>query len=156
MSRRAAPFEFRVADARELDLLAELEARCFDDPWSRSDLEPLLDSGACEADLAVDENGAALGYALFQLLPGEVELLRIGTVPEARRRGIARELLTHALPRLAERGRTVCHLEVRAGNSAAHALYAALGFALAGRRRAYYENGEDAVRYSRTGPLASG
>ena len=156
MSGTTAPFEFRVADAGELDLLAELEALCFDEPWSWSDLEPLLDSGAGEADLAFDADGTALGYALFQLLPGEVELLRVGTVPAARRRGIARALLVHALARHSESGRAACHLEVRAGYEAARALYESLGFELGGRRRGYYANGEDAVRYTLRGPSGGG
>jgi len=41
----------------------------------------------------------------------------------------------------------VCHLEVRAGNRPARELYERLGFVVAGRRRAYYGDGEDAVRY---------
>ena len=156
MNVEAPRLRIRATDAGETALLAEMETRCFADPWSRSDLEPLLDSGAGAAYVAFGSAGDALGYALFQLLPGEVELLRVGTVPEARRRGIARALLAHALPRFAESGRAACHLEVRAGNDAARALYASLGFELAGRRRAYYTNGEDAIRYSRTGPFASG
>jgi ribosomal-protein-alanine N-acetyltransferase len=146
---RAAP---RLEASADLDLLAELEARAFPDPWRRAELEPLFAAGAAEAYVAFDADGRPVAHALFQLLPGECELLRIGVVPEARRRGMGNALLSEALPRLAADGRTVCHLEVRAGNAAARALYDRLEFVLVGRRRAYYADGEDAVRYRRETP----
>lgn len=141
------PIAVETAGAEALDLLAELETRCFPDPWSRADMEPLFDSGAAAVFVALDADGEALGYALFQLLPNEVELLTFGVVPEGRQRGVGRRLLASALERLAASGRPVCHLEVRVGNAAARALYERLGFELVGRRRAYYPDGEDAVRY---------
>jgi ribosomal-protein-alanine N-acetyltransferase len=142
----------RLEASADLDLLAALEARAFTDPWSRAALEPLFAAGAGEAYVAFAGNGRPAGYALFQLLPGECELLRVGVVPEARRRGLAKALLGAALARLAAAGRPVCHLEVRAGNEAARALYSALDFVLVGRRRGYYGDGEDAVRYRRDAP----
>ena len=43
------------------------------------------------------------------------------------------------------RGAVLAHLEVRAGNHAAIALYTGLGYRRVGIRRAYYsDNGEDA------------
>jgi len=128
-----------------LDLLAALEAACFDEPWSAADLAVYLGSGAFVVFVPEGEDPPA--YALFQLLPGEAELLRIGVVPARRGRGIAAGLLSSALARLAAEERPVCHLEVRAGNRPARELYERLGFVVAGRRRAYYGDGEDAVRY---------
>ena len=139
----------RLEASADLDLLAELEARAFPDPWDRAALEPLFAAGAAEAHVAFEADGRPTGYALFQLLPGECELLRVGVVPEARRRGLGKALLSRALACLAASGRPVCHLEVRSGNEAARALYAKLDFVLVGRRRAYYADGEDAVRYRR-------
>jgi len=152
MSGDASGLAVRAVDPDapgELDLLAALEMRTFADPWTREDLEPLFAAGAAQGYLALDRNGSPLGFALFQLLPGEVELLRIGVAPEARRHGVGRELLAAALARLDATGRPACHLEVRSGNVAARALYERLGFVLTGRRRAYYSNGEDAERYVR-------
>jgi ribosomal-protein-alanine N-acetyltransferase len=144
--------DIRPAGPEAAVLLAALEARSFADPWTRADLEPLFGAGAAAAFLARDAAGAAVGFALFQLLPGEAELLRIGVVPEARRRGAARRLLAAALGALAAGGRPACHLEVRAGNLPACALYERLGFVRVGLRRAYYADGEDALRYARAAP----
>lgn len=146
-----------AVDVDALDDLARLEAACLPDPWSRAELALYLGSGAIVGFrlIAAPDDAAALAYALFQLLPGEAELLRLGVTPQARRRGLGRRLLAAALDSLRAGGRPVCHLEVRAGNLAARTLYEALGFRLAGRRRGYYADGEDAVRYRlETGPAA--
>jgi ribosomal-protein-alanine N-acetyltransferase len=151
MSDDARRLVVRSAPAGEIALLAGLEERCFPDPWTAADLPPIFAAEAAEAFVALDGDGSALGYALFQLLPGEVELLSIGVVPEARSRGVGGFLLASALDRLEATGRPVCHLEVRVSNAPARALYERLGFELVGQRRAYYEDGEDAVRYRRSG-----
>ncbi len=142
--------EVRVARDDEIELLAEIEARAFPDPWTSDDLAPLVAAGAASGFLAADRGtGETIGFALYQLLPDEAELLRIGVVPELRSRGVGALLLERSLFQLAAAGRPVCHLEVRAANLAARALYARAGFTLVGRRRGYYSDGEDALRYRR-------
>jgi len=54
-------------------------------------------------------------------------------------------LLEAALELYREKGATVVHLEVRPTNATAISLYARCGFITIGRRKAYYENGEDAI-----------
>jgi ribosomal-protein-alanine N-acetyltransferase len=136
-------------------LLARLEAAAFAEPWSEDDLAPLLDAGAGAAFVArAEADGRPLGFALFQILPAEVELLRIGVVPEQRGRGVAGVLL--ALDELSGRGFPVCHLEVRADNLPAIRLYERFDFRLAGRRRGYYSDGTDALRFRREQPLEAG
>jgi ribosomal-protein-alanine N-acetyltransferase len=55
------------------------------------------------------------------------------------------ELMTDAHAWARGRGATLAHLEVRAGNSPAIALYERLGYRRVGVRRGYYgDNGEDA------------
>jgi len=144
----------RLAGSSDLGLLAELEARCFDDPWDESTLGTYFASGAIQGFL--EPLDPPNGYALFQLLPGEAELLRIGVVPEARSAGRARRLLADCLRHLAAEGRPVVHLEVRAGNTPARRLYEGLGFEIVGQRRGYYSDGEDALRYRLDGRAASG
>jgi ribosomal-protein-alanine N-acetyltransferase len=71
--------------------------------------------------------------------------------PEARRRGLARRLLRQVLETAVHQGARAAHLEVRAGNEAARALYRSMGFREVGRRGGYYSAPtEDAVLLSRT------
>jgi ribosomal-protein-alanine N-acetyltransferase len=152
------PTRLVAAGADAASALARLERRCLPDPWSEADLRLYLDSGAVAAWLLETPAGPpeAIGYAIFQLLPGECELLRLGIDPTFRRRGRGRDLLLGCLELLGASGRPLCHLEVRAGNAAARGLYETLDFAVVGERRGYYADGENAVRYRREARPESG
>ncbi len=94
--------------------------------------------------------GQAVAFALFRVVAGEAELLRVATAPVWRRRQVASALLGAAFAELDGAG-VDCHLEVRADNRAALELYVGLGFAPSGRRRKYYSDGCDACLYTRKG-----
>ncbi len=84
------------------------------------------------------------GLVLARVALDEAEILTIGVVPAARRRGVGAALLVAALAEAGARGAGAMFLEVAADNAAALALYAALGFSPVGRRRHYYGPGRDA------------
>lgn len=67
----------------------------------------------------------------------------LGVAPEWRRRGVGRDLMRQIETAFRERGVQLIHLEVRTTNAGARALYEGLGFTVAGRRLAYYTNGDD-------------
>ncbi len=92
--------------------------------------------------------GAA--FARFSLVPRvhEGELLRIAVDPAQRGKGLGRTLLEGAQRELKALGIRELNLEVRLGNAAARALYAACGWREVGRRARYYGDGEDAVLYT--------
>jgi [ribosomal protein S18]-alanine N-acetyltransferase len=96
---------------------------------------------ACDAGSEVP-----LAYVVCSSVVDEIELLALGTRPEARQRGLARALLHRVISFAGESGaRRVC-LEVGAKNEAARRLYESAGFAMFNVRRAYYrETGEDAL-----------
>ncbi len=85
------------------------------------------------------------GMLLARAAADEAELLTLAVDPAAQRQGIGRALLRQSLATAQERGACAMFLEVAAGNAAAQALYAATGFAVVGRRRAYYPGGGDAL-----------
>lgn len=100
--------------------------------------------------VAVDRDGSVAGFCLCLLLPPQAELESIAVAPERQRRGTARGLLAHLLAELKEQSVTEVMLEVRASNKTAQTFYAAMGFAVSGRRRAYYADPEeDALLLSR-------
>jgi len=115
--------------------LAALHARAFAGrgrAWRAAEFARLLDSPH------VIVTGSARGFALGRVAAGEAELLSIATDPDLRRRGLARTALTALHEAAAARGAERIFLEVGAENHAARALYAALGYRLAGRRAGYY------------------
>lgn len=137
----------RPATAEDLGALVQLEALALPDPWSRDQLAQALANPIGRAVLALEPE--PVGYALGTTVAGEAEVLRVGVDPAWRRRGLGRALVEALLRGCAAEE---VFLEVRASNTPAIALYAALGFSPVGRRRGYYANGEDAVVLRRCGP----
>lgn len=134
----------RPATREDLDLLEDLERRCFERPWSRALLLAELQLPGSYSWIFADP-GHAAGYAIVRVGPETGELLRLGVVPEARRRGVARRLVSTAVEGVRRAGIEELLLEVRADNVPAIELYRGLGFAPFGRRRSYYEDRTDAV-----------
>jgi len=145
----ARPLRVRAAALTDLEAIGALEARCFDDPWPAGSVAAFWASPGARAWLA-EVDGQAVAYALLRVVAGEAELLRVATAPAWRRRQVARTLLGDALAELDGAG-VDCHLEVRADNRAALALYLAFGFEPSGRRRKYYADDCDACLLTRRG-----
>lgn len=86
------------------------------------------------------------GYIVARMGADELHINNVAVRDEYRRRGIGQDLLD----RIMEQGRRlrtpVAFLELRAGNSAALALYEKCGFKVTARRRNYYSDPvEDAL-----------
>jgi ribosomal-protein-alanine N-acetyltransferase len=117
--------------------------------WPRKVYEAALDRKALRERMglvAEDARGRLGGFAIASLTGGEAELESIAVTLEWQRRGVARALFEELAGRLRGRGVGKIFLEVRESNSGAREFYRAVGFAEAGRRRAYYaEPPEDAV-----------
>jgi ribosomal protein S18 acetylase RimI-like enzyme len=88
-------------------------------------------------------------YSRWSIVPAaqEAELLRIAVAPEARRLGHAKRLLEASESFLQGEGIATLHLEVRCSNLAARHLYESSGWTLQRTRKAYYQDGEDALIY---------
>ena len=99
-----------------------------------------------------------IGYAVLTLSlytdPRRMvgEIISIATVPEHRRRGIARQMLRQALSRAWERGVGQVYLQVAVHNESAQRLYREEGFVVERRLKAYYINGDDAWLMVIAGP----
>jgi [ribosomal protein S18]-alanine N-acetyltransferase len=135
----------RQATAADLDDLARLETAAFGaGAWSRTSLAGQLeDPGSW---LALDLGAGELhAYIALRLAADEAELLRIGTHPQHRRRGVAQRLMERGRAWARAEGAARLFLEVSALNHGALALYTGQGLAPCGRRRGYYGPGDDAL-----------
>ncbi len=95
---------------------------------------------------AAIENGTFLGFGGYSFALDQGDVVEIAVSVGARRRGVARALLTALLADAVASGVKSLFLEVRASNTAAIALYTALGFRKTGERKNYYTSPrEDAV-----------
>ena len=133
----------RVAALRHLAAIAAIDRAVAQSPWSGDLLARRIEE-ACV--FVLEEAGVVQGYVALQLLPPEAEILHIAVHPALRRRGFGVCLMRFALERAKLEGVTDVHLEVRASNAGALALYQLLGFRAVGLRRGYYRDPcEDAI-----------
>lgn len=123
--------------------LAALEQAASPDPWSEGELRAELERVAPDAVLVLEGRAGLVAYCGYRLVLDEMQVMNLAVRPEARRRGLGGFLLRLALARAERAGARRSLLEVRAGNAAARALYAASGFCLLGRRPRYYASPED-------------
>lgn len=86
-----------------------------------------------------------IGLGCYWAILDEAHITLLAVTPPYRGQGLGRWLLLHLLQGARDRGMERATLEVRASNAPALALYRCLGFKTAGRRRGYYDDGEDAL-----------
>ena len=151
---------YRPLDAAHVADVAKLEARVMEGaPWTEKTISDELSAAGYLwwAAFSRDEEGSAKLVAYVGgLVAGDVlEVLRVGTDSEWRRRGIARELIAHLASDARDLGAKSCMLEVRADNKPARALYESIGLERVGVRAKYYDNAVDAVIMNGPLPVAS-
>jgi len=135
----------REAALTDLAALTDVEAACFgSDAWSAFLVEAELKSDTRSVLLA-SEDDVVVGYGSIMVVDDVADLQRIGVVSEARRRGLARTLLTELIAKAAGLGATRMLVEVADVNAPAISLYESFGFQVIHRRRGYYANGIDAL-----------
>ena len=123
--------------ADDAPFAAALGAQVFSRPWSAA--QYVEEAGAADRDYLVAElDGEVVGYAGAWDAPDMTHVMTVAVVPHARRRGVARRLVTELIERSRARGATAWTLEVRADEPGARALYDQLGFVEVGRRPDYY------------------
>ena len=80
--------------------------------------------------VALDESGTPLGFVVVD----DDQIWQMGVIPAARRQGVGRQLLTHAVHALGALGKPDAWLNVNLNNPAAIALYESVGFEVVGQR----------------------
>jgi len=131
----------RPGDEREL---ARLAAAVLPEAWSAEGFAASLAKESARA-LVAESDGALVGVALALRAGDEAEVLTVAVEPAQQGRGLGRRLVGALLAELRGDGVERVHLEVRASNAPARALYASLGFRESRRRLGYYRDGEDAL-----------
>ena len=165
----------KARQAQDLADVAAMEQEMFSDAWSletltdtirysynhillistEGDIRPLVsEEDVADSFVVGEEEQKIAGYLIYADPSDEAELHRIAILPEYRRHGLARKLMAELLLRTGHvsvedsqvPNAKPLFLEVRAGNTAAIALYLANHFQEIDRRKNYYHNpDEDAV-----------
>lgn len=140
-----AAIAYRQGTGSDLEGICGLDRMAGLDGWPFEALLATLSQAGGILWVAIADD-IPVGHALGRTVADECEILRLSVDPRRRRSGIAAALLDLLLKTAHEAGAHTCHLEVRAGNDAALALYRGRGFQVRGRRSGYYRNPtEDAI-----------
>jgi len=129
----------------DLDEVTVIESTSFPRPWTREHFIAELNSPRSYPLVARTADGSVAGYLCPMLVLDEGEILDVAVRHDCRGKGVGGALVRRAISELEARGARVVCLEVRVSNLAALTLYQRLGFKETGRRKRYYENGEDAI-----------
>lgn len=99
--------------------------------------------------LVIEERGRVLGYLVQRELRPEVQIINLAVHPQARRQGLGRRLLDHALREARGGGCAKATLELSLANEPGLRLYRGAGFQEVGRRKGFYPDGSDALLMDR-------
>ncbi len=140
--------EVKPMTAADISSVAALEAITFSSPWSEAALSMALEhpNGSF---LCAFCDGAFAGYAGMLCVLDEGQICNVAVMPDFRRHGIGSALMTEQVETAKLRGLSFMTLEVRAGNTAAQAMYEKQGWEKVGVRKNFYEKPrEDAFLYN--------
>ena len=139
-----AAWQIQTAGWRDLNELRQIEKTCFDDDaWPLWDLVAVLTFGGIIRLKAIT-NGRMVGFIAGEIRSGEDVgwITTLGVLPEYRRQGIAKALMTACEEGL---GTALVRLSVRRSNQTAIRLYLQNGYTQTGVWPAYYVDREDAL-----------
>ncbi len=127
-----------------LEEVLEIERVSFPSPWCREHFIAELQSPYSFPLVATDSEGKICGYICPMLVLDEGHILNVAVHPDFRGKGIGRLLIQKVIDECGLQDAEYVSLEVRTSNIVAVSLYRKIGFVITGRRKRYYENGEDA------------
>ncbi|MGH7810249.1 MAG: ribosomal protein S18-alanine N-acetyltransferase [Candidatus Binatia bacterium] len=136
---------FRPMTIADMDEIMAIERISYRFPWSQGFFLQELQV-ACARSILAEVEGRIIGYVLFWLLPGAIDIHNVAIHEDFRRRGFARLLLGKVLAQASAQSINRVTLEVRRSNVPAQKLYESMGFLTIGVRKGYYsDDGEDAL-----------
>ncbi|MCQ2508663.1 MAG: ribosomal protein S18-alanine N-acetyltransferase [Dorea sp.] len=139
----------KLIDETDIPKVAELEKEIFSDAWTEGGIKESFEQKQARiAGAYVD--GELKGYLIIYYVLDEAEIARIAVSEDARRLGLAGELMDWLLAFSEEHDIERILLDVRESNVAARAFYTKWGFQIDGiRKRFYTDPVESAVLMSR-------
>ncbi len=139
-------YEIRPALIDRLEEIYRASQRCFksDESYSKKIFRYLLSSPKTVSYCALTPQDRIAAFIFASVEDdGTGHISTIGVLPEHRRRGLAKKLISYTEEILAKKGATTVKLEVRISNFEAQSLYRKLGYTAVQRLHSYYNDGED-------------
>lgn len=135
--------EYRPSDFKKL---CEADRLCFDPrlAYSPQEMAAMLEQPGALTIVAESLRGRIAAFVIAHKRRARAHIVTLDVLPRWRRQGLGRRLMRRCEKELTAAGVTTIRLETAAGNTAAQALYEALGYTCVRRIRSYYATGEDA------------
>jgi len=130
----------------DLEQVIHIEKESFRCPWSLSSFQSEMRVNKYSYYIVAKKkaDNLVVGYTGTWILFEEAHITTLAVHPDFRQKGIAAILLEHLLSKFRNVGVTYIFLEVRSSNYSAQKLYEKYSFAIAGKRKRYYDD-EDAI-----------
>jgi ribosomal-protein-alanine N-acetyltransferase len=142
----SAPLVVEPMRMGDVGAVLEIERLSFSAPWPAFAFEQELTANRLAHYRVVRLADRVVAFGGIWLMVDEAHITTFGVHPDHRRKGIGRRLLLQLAEVALELGSARMTLEVRVSNLPAQALYRSFGFAISGRRVAYYsDDAEDAL-----------
>lgn len=138
-------FYFARLTSDDISLLQPFEERVQLNYWGEEHYQRFLEEFPeyfGQKAMLFDESGhrALAGFLLARSIYEDLEILKVGVMPEYQRQGIGSHLMEYAYVEGLRRGCSRCFLEVRKSNQIAIQFYYRHNFRIAGTRLNYYSN----------------
>lgn len=139
----------RVANRNDSAQMAEIEKKCFSEPWSEDAFKDALKNEDYLYVVALNEN-IIVGMAGIIISADGGYVTNVAVLPEYRNKGIAFKILEELMIQGINKGVCSYMLEVRESNTSAIKLYEKIGFVNVGKRPGMYEHPhEDAYVFTK-------
>ena len=129
----------------DLDQVMIIEKEAFDEHWKRKDFEYEILENEFSNMYVYEENNKVLGIIGYYILFDDAQVTTIAVLKEARGKNIATKMMEAMIEDCNSKICSQLSLEVRLSNQKAINLYKKFDFIEMNIRKAYYEDGEDAI-----------
>ena len=129
---------------RDMGEVVSIENSCFESPWCETDFIHVLRQRNC-IGMVAEYNESLVGYMVYELHKGQLQVLNFAVHPQFQRAGIGRLMVGKLASKLSHQRRRRIRLHVRETNVAAQLFFRAMQFrAISIVHDFYFDTCEDA------------
>ncbi len=133
---------------RDMPEVLDIEWRAFEFPWTGDDFNRCLRQRNI-VGMVVERDNRIIGFVIYELHKGYLDVLNIAVDYECRRQGVGRQMMDRLIGKLSSQNRTHITVDVRESNLDAQLFFKANGFRATGISEEFYENCADAAIHFR-------
>ncbi len=144
LEERENALSFRLMTKADIDIIADIEKRCFSVPWSRKMIEDDFKNGLTYY-IICEKKGKPIGYAEMWHVVNEGHITNVAVVPEEQGKGTGKRLMEELIQLAKQKHMIGMTLEVRVSNEIAKHLYESFGFKAEDIRPEYYSDNRESA-----------